>query len=119
MKKSKVAANPLERRKQKRLDQLGTQTPSCVNCHMDRWECLELHHLGGKTHGEEMVIVCRNCHAELSDSQKDHPVTKHSPTSAQSTGYQLLGEADLFAMLADSRRIRGTQLIETEKEKSK
>lgn len=110
--------NNKESRKQKRLERFGTNHPVCVNCGEDDDRCLELHHIAGRAHSEDTVILCRNCHRKVSDDQKDHPRCGSKRTKAQSIGYQLLGQADLFALLAISLRESGNHLIDTNKEES-
>jgi hypothetical protein len=53
-------ANELERekRRQMRLERLGTNTPRCVVCGEDDPSCLELHHIPGRKFGDELGIVC-------------------------------------------------------------
>ena len=62
-----------ERRRQRALERLGMNNPRCVVCGYDDPLALELHHIAGRAHGDELVPVCRNCHRPLSDMQKDHP----------------------------------------------
>ena len=60
----------LERRRQRALERLGTNTPRCVVCGFDNPLALELHHIAGRAYDDELVPVCRNCHtARLSDAQ--------------------------------------------------
>jgi hypothetical protein len=51
-----------ERRRQKRLRALGTNTPRCASCGEDDPRCLERHHIEGQAYGATLAIVCRNCH---------------------------------------------------------
>ena len=71
-----------ERRKQKALERLGTNTPVCVLCGETNWRCLELHHIAGQALDGTLAIVCRNCHRKLSDMQKDHPQPASTPPEA-------------------------------------
>ncbi|SEE46466.1 hypothetical protein SAMN05444161_5848 [Rhizobiales bacterium GAS191] len=102
-----------ERRRQRALERLGTNNPRCVICGKANPHCLERHHILGRTHGDETVIVCRNCHRELSDRQKDHPKQIGDPPSlGENVGYLLLNLADLFAELIEVLRHYGRQLID-------
>jgi hypothetical protein len=47
------------------LERLGTNEPGCVVCGEDDPSYLELHHIPGRKFGDELVIVCRNCHRKL------------------------------------------------------
>lgn len=100
--------NDYEARKQRTFLRLGTDKPACVICGESRWQCLELHHIAGLKHHDEVVIVCRNCHRVLSDAQRDHP----PPQSEDSAiGRFLLGLADLLVMIAVRLKEFGLLLI--------
>lgn len=102
-----------ETRKQRALHRLGTDNPRCRICGNDRWECLELHHLEGQAYGDTLVIVCRNCHRELSVQQDGHP--KPLPggrTTGECIGHFMLGLADLLVLLAKKLKELGEWLIE-------
>ena len=62
---------------------------------------------------QTLVIVCRNCHRKLTDLQNDHPphIGKR-PTTDESMGHFLLGQADLFVLLAIKLKEFGEHLIE-------
>jgi hypothetical protein len=110
--------NNKEARRQRRLERFGTNNPVCVNCGENDDRCLELHHIAGRAHSDDTVILCRNCHRKVSDDQKDHPKCSDKPGMTQSIGYQHLGLADLFALLANSIKESGEYLIQTAKEDS-
>ncbi len=103
-----------EKRRQKALERLGTNTPRCVHCGESDYRCLEAHHIAGRAYDEETVVTCRNCHRKLSDSQKDHPNTPagEDPSLLDQIGHFLLGLADLFEMLMQKLREFGRLLIE-------
>ena len=101
-----------ERRRQKALERLGTNTPRCVLCGHDDPHALELHHIAGDVFGDELVPVCRNCHRPLSDMQKDHPAAVTTlPTDLEQIGHFLLGLADLFELLVKHLREFATKLF--------
>lgn len=109
--------NDKETRKQKRLEALNTNHPTCVVCGEDDWRCLEQHHMAGQHYGDDLATVCRNCHRKLSDDQKDHPQkVEKSPSRLESIGHLLLGIADLFALIVEKLRECGRFLIETARE---
>ena len=94
-----------ERRKQRALERLGTNTPQCPFCGIDEPLVFELHHVAGKAYDDLEVPVCRNCHRIVSDWQKDHPASKSNPPSdPERIGHFLLGLADLFELLV--KRLR-------------
>ena len=45
---------------------------ACIVCTESDPRCLELHHIAGRGFAPDCVIACRNCHAKLSDMQRDH-----------------------------------------------
>jgi hypothetical protein len=108
--------NPnIQRRVRRVLQRLGTDKPICCCCPESHPACLELHHIAGKAFGKDVVIICRNCHRKLSDSQEDHP-TKLSaePVAEERIAHFLLGLADLLKFIADKLREFGFQLLHFE-----
>ncbi len=102
-----------EKRRQKALERLGTNTPQCVHCGESDYRCLEAHHIAGRAFDDETVVMCRNCHRKLSDSQKDHPKPLGDECCIlERMGHYLLGLADLFEMLVARFRELGKTLIE-------
>ncbi len=94
-----------ERRKQRALERLGTNTPRCPFCGIDEPLVFELHHIAGRANGDEALPVCRNCHRILSDGQKDHPPGNSNPPSdSERIAHFLLGLADMFELLV--KRLR-------------
>lgn len=89
-----------ERRKQHRLEKLGSNNPLCGMCGESDDRTLELHHVAGRKHDEMVAILCRNCHRKMSDDQKDHPAaTGQADPSLASIGKFLLGLADMLAII--------------------
>lgn len=103
--------NDQEARKQKRLRQLGTDTPACVVCGHDRWNALELHHLSGQAYGDQLVIVCRNCHRELSDPS-DNSACPKNPSQLEQIGHLLIGLAQFLILLANRLLEAGRTLLD-------
>lgn len=102
-----------ERRRQRRIDRLGTSNPACVVCGQDDDRCLELHHLAGRAYEDTTCIVCSNCHRKLSDAQRDHPVANaRQPSEQERIGRFLLGLSDLCSLLAERLRSFGNTLID-------
>lgn len=94
-----------ERRKQKALERLGTNTPRCPFCGIDEPLVFELHHVSGRAFGDEIIHICRNCHRVLSDWQKDHPPANVSPPNdRERIAHFLLGLADMFELLVKQLR---------------
>jgi hypothetical protein len=106
-----------ERRKQRALERLGTNTPWCAVCGFDDPAALELHHIPGRGFGEELVIVCRNCHRLLGDERGDNaPHRTDAAGELASLGHFLLGLADLFELLVKRFREFATKLFAAEKQ---
>lgn len=102
-----------ERRKQNRLEKLGSNNPVCGTCGEKDWRCLELHHVADFGRDETMVPICYNCHRKVSDDQKDHP--KFDPPANphfDRIGHFLIGLADLLFLIIEKLREFGIFLIE-------
>jgi hypothetical protein len=108
-----------EARRQAVLQRLGCDNPRCVRCGENDPFCLELHHIAGQTYDTVTVTVCRNCHRQASDMQRDHPSRISDPPSLyEQVGHFLLGLADLFSILIEKCRQLGTALIASAKSQS-
>lgn len=102
-----------ETRKEQALKRLGTRYPSCTVCGETDPRCMELHHIAGQKHHDDLAIVCRNCHRKLSDDQRDHPVDMPGQNPMLATiGHFLMGLADLFRLLAATLVAFGKSLID-------
>ena len=101
-----------ERRKQRRLENLGSNTPRCGTCGEADDRTLELHHVAGSKHDHTLTVVCRNCHRKLSDDQRDHlPTTSHANEVLARIGNFLLGLADLLRLAVEKLAEFGSMLI--------
>lgn len=102
-----------EARKQRRLEQLGTNEPRCAKCGENRWQCIELHHVADFGRDDTTVLVCRNCHRVLSDDQKDHPAfNPDADPLLDRVGHFLLGLADMLRLVVEKLIDFGHALIE-------
>jgi hypothetical protein len=102
-----------ERRKQQRLERLGTNNPICPGCGETRWYCFEVHHLAGRKYDGGSAPVCNNCHAEQSERQKDHPEQMSEPPHRlECIGHYLIGLADFLESIVRKLRELGHELIE-------
>lgn len=91
-----------ETREQRRLDRLGSDAPRCAVCGDGDTARLELHHLAGQHFGDELIVLCRNCHRTVTDDQEDHPPpSQPDPPWWERLAHWLLGLADVFRALAD------------------
>ena len=102
-----------ERRKQKRLEKLGTNEPRCGTCGENRWQCIEQHHAADHGRDETTVLVCRNCHCVFSDNQRGHPAfDPDADPLLASIGHFLLGLADMLRAILAKLTEFGLALIE-------
>jgi len=102
---------PKQRRRQARLERLGAADPACVVCGESDDRVLQRHHLAGQAYGEELVLVCANCHHKLSDAQADHPADGPAPPFLVRLAHYLLGLADLAAEVAARLRDYALELL--------
>jgi hypothetical protein len=104
--------NDYERRKARRLQQLGTNYPLCGICGERDWRCMEAHHVADYRRDNATVIVCRNCHRKLSDAQHDHPaIDPAADPMLDGIGHFLLGLADLLIVIVERLIAFGLMLI--------
>jgi hypothetical protein len=102
-----------EIRKQRRLEKLGSNDPICGTCGERDYRTLERHHVAGRKHDPDTVVICRNCHRKVSDDQKAHP--GFEPGSDQllhTIGLFLLGLADLLELVLQKLTEFGLALID-------
>jgi hypothetical protein len=102
-----------ERRKQDRLEKLGTDHPVCTCCGESRWEVFEGHHLAGRKHHGDIALVCLNCHKVLTVAQecRREPGDPDEPFLA-TVGHYLIGLADMLLMIAKSFAEFGKRLLD-------
>jgi hypothetical protein len=102
-----------EARLRKTLERLGGDNPKCAHCGESDPRALERHHVAGRQYGKATIQECRNCHAKLSDAQKDHParIDDKPPTTFERIGHHLLGLADLLELAVAKLREIGQSLI--------
>ena len=101
-----------EKRRRKHLERLGFDNPQCLFCGESDVRCLELDHIAGRAHSEDVWVLCRNCHAQRTDLQKDHPPKVADPTDrAEVIGRFLEGLADFLEFIVKRLREYGSELI--------
>ncbi len=105
-----------EIRKQRRLERLGTNDPICGTCGFTRSTALERHHVAGRKHDSATAISCRNCHRDVTDSQKDHPAFDPAADSLlQTIAFFLFGLADLLELAIEKLTEFGLALFDRAK----
>ena len=91
-----------ERRKQARLEKLGTNSPKCGICGNSNWRCIEQHHIADHKRDGAMALLCANCHRKVTDDQKDHPpFDPEADTLLDAIGHFLLGLADMLRIAVE------------------
>jgi hypothetical protein len=106
-------------RLERRLAKLGTRNPACIACGETNPLCLELHHIAGQHHHDDLSIVCCNCHRKVTQQQMYRPGAFEPADTPASIGHYLCGLADLFAMLAATLQRFGEWLIGSENHEGK
>ena len=102
-----------ERRKQLRLEKLGTNEPRCGVCGESDWRCIEQHHTAGQKNAPETVNLCANDHRRVTDPQKDHPAASPgADTLLLTAGEFMLGLHDMLKIILDKLYELGNALIE-------
>lgn len=101
-----------DRRKQARLEKLGTDKPICGICGNTDWRTIEQHHIAGQKRDETVVLICANDHRIVTDDQKDHP--EFDPAAdpmLDKIGHFLLGLADMLKLIVEKLYEYGHALI--------
>jgi hypothetical protein len=104
-----------DRRLEQQYRRLGTRNPACVICGERNPFCLELHHIAGKKHHDDVSIVCRNCHRELTSQQQDN-VAETGQSPIVTIARYLQGLCDFLAMVIKTLRDFAKDLIEFSRE---
>jgi len=113
--KRKLAHPDTEARLRKALERLGEDNPKCAHCLESDPRALQRHHVAGKRNGNATIVECANCHAKLSDMQKDHParINNKPPRIFERIGHHLLGLAGLLRLAAAKLDEIGKSLIQS------
>lgn len=102
-----------EARKQRALERLQTNNPRCGMCGMNDWRCMERHHPVDRGRDDLTVLLCRNCHRQVSDDQKSHPaLNPDADPMLDAIGHFLLGLADMLRRIVERLTAFGLELIE-------
>jgi hypothetical protein len=89
-----------EHRRQRRLEQLGSNKPRCIISGESDPAALHRHHPGGRKYTNEMVVLSLNHHAKAEELRRDHPPEQTGPpTQLEREGRLLLGIADLLSLV--------------------
>jgi hypothetical protein len=99
----------LKRNRQRRIRQhhegLRTTEPACPFCGRKDPRGLELHHIFGRRYGNETRLICKYCHAILTDEQIDHPDPVFDPPDEfECIIHALANTADMFELMAPAFR---------------
>ena len=103
-----------EDRRQRKLLALEDRNARCSRCGYNRPSGLERHHIAGRKHHEETIVLCRNCHAESSDRQLDQfPFNRPQPRNELATiAFDLKGTTDAIELFLERLRESADHLIE-------
>jgi len=93
---------------------LGTRNPKCTTCDETDPFCMELHHLAGKDHHDDLSIVCRNCHSKLSNKQRDRMACNPVDPETGKLGHYLFGLIDFLEMIIPTLRRFAQKLLNIE-----
>jgi hypothetical protein len=96
-----------ERRRRNHLRRLGFNDPKCGICGCTKVLCLRVDHLQGRQFGDDIWLVCANCHEERTDMQvNEHPpVVNNLKTQLEISRRVILNAADSLELLC--RWLRG------------
>ncbi len=94
-----------ERRKQRRLAQVGTKDWQCLCCGYDKWTGINVHHRAGKIKGTALHEFtwgfCGNDHDDISEAQRALPRPNTCPPSLlYQAGRFLVGRSQELARIS-------------------
>lgn len=110
--------NEQEKKAQARLHKgyrrLGTDNPSCVVCgYRGHPDAFERAHIAPNKFHDDWAILCRNCHREQSECEKDKPYEPETQNPQMETiAHYLLGLAKFFELIAQTLIKFGDWLLE-------
>ena len=91
-----------EARKQRRIERIGSDEIACPCCGENDWRVLQAHHYFSRRFGPEIIWVCANCHAILSDDQEDFPLpVENGDERLQRIAHFMLNHAALMRLAAE------------------
>ncbi len=105
---------PEDERREQDYKRLRTRNPVCVLCGYDKHPAaLELAHIAPKGFHDDGAALCRNCHREISDGEKDYPYSPETNnTKMETIGRYLLALAEWFRGIASTLEGFGQWLLE-------
>lgn len=73
-----------ERRRQRRLEEMGTNSPICLACgYTKKWYNFHGHHIAGQNYDREAIeFFCTRCHGDFTERQRYHPRALPGPPRA-------------------------------------
>lgn len=100
-------------RLEQKYRKLGTRDPICAGCgYRNSPFAFEQAHVVPRRYGDETVLLCRNCHREQSDGEKDYPYEPTTPNPKMETiGRYLVAVADFLKMIAGTLADYGLWLM--------
>jgi hypothetical protein len=105
-----------ERRKQRRLEEMGTNNPVCIGCGRAVWYSFHGHHIGERQFDSHAEYFCTNCHSDFTEALKSYPKTScKTPGAVESAGHYCLGLAVIFYPIARMLEDFGCKLVQLAK----
>lgn len=92
-----------EIRKNRRYRTLGTNNPYCRVCGKYKWWVrYEEHHPAGKKYDQRTIMLCIDCHNEVTEMMKEFPqIPAHVPYERGELIQMMRGQAELLFMSAE------------------
>ncbi len=77
----------------------NTERPKSDHCEIcDSKENLEIHHVRGHKHGNEIITVCHKCHEELTKKQRLWDKSWLDPNTKNNDAFLILGLIDILEL---------------------
>ncbi len=91
-----------EKRRRNHFRRLGFNDPKCAICGDKRVVCLRIDHLSGWKYGDQVWLICANCHDERTELQamEHSPVGPNPESQLEKARRVILNAADSLELLS-------------------
>jgi len=91
----------------------GKVSLRCIKCAEDDASIIELHHVYGRSNSEEIIPLCKNCHAKITKEQNKLPrkVRTGNASSDDRLKFILVSVGTLLEGIGKQLRLLGLEVV--------